>query len=39
LDPSADIDFLPIAGLLEEPLLVYETSIVVMGILSVVEVN
>jgi hypothetical protein len=39
LDPSVDIGFLPVAGLLAEPLPVSETSVVTMGILSVVAVN
>jgi hypothetical protein len=39
LDPSTDIGFPPVAGLLAEPLPVFETFVVVMGILSVVAVS
>jgi hypothetical protein len=39
MDLSANIGFLPVAGLTTKPLPVSETLIVVMGILSVVAVN
>jgi hypothetical protein len=39
MDPSAGIGFLPVVGLPAEPLPVFETSIVVMDISSVVAVN
>jgi hypothetical protein len=32
MDPFADIGFLPVAGLPAEPLHVFETSVVIMGI-------
>jgi hypothetical protein len=39
MDPSADIGFLPFVEFPAEPLPVSETSVVTMGILSVVAVN
>jgi hypothetical protein len=39
LDLFADIGFLPIAGMPVEPLTIFKTFVVVMGISSVVAVN
>jgi hypothetical protein len=39
MDLSSNIGFIPVAGLPAEPLPVFETSVVVVEILSVVIVN
>jgi hypothetical protein len=39
LDPSDDTSFLPVAGLLAEPLPASKNFVVAMGILSTVVVN